>query len=61
EKISGGYKIYRYKSGLYIKDRWVHVPGAGAVRISVDNLGQAWIINDKGKVFTYKKRPSEDI
>ena len=53
-KRSGGYNIYRWDP---VSRNWRASSGSG-VRISVDNRGVPWVVNDEGKIF---RRNSPDI
>jgi hypothetical protein len=60
--VEGGYGIYKWNGS-----GWTSVPG-GAVRITVDPSGNAWIVNSTGNIFQYngsswnpKPGPAKDI
>jgi len=51
-QIQGGYEIYRW-----VKNNWEKTPG-GAVRVSVDTDGSAWVVNNTGNIFHSSVTPS---
>lgn len=47
KQVPGGYRIWRWDG-----DSWAGVRG-GAVRISVDPSGNAWVVNSAGRIYRY--------
>lgn len=47
EAVAGGYNVYKWNGSS-----WDLKPGAG-VRISVDNLGNAWMVNEGGSIYRW--------
>jgi|GEM_PF-6044379 len=50
--VAGGYRIERYKAGV-----WTSLAGAG-VRISVSSSGNAWMVNATGDVYSWNNSTS---
>lgn len=46
--LANGFGVYRW-----VNNTWAEVPSTGAVRLDVDEKGNAWIVNNKGALLQY--------
>jgi len=54
--LANGFGVYRW-----VNNTWAEVPSTGAVRLDVDERGNAWIVNNKGALLQYNGTKWVDV